>query len=212
MIEIKKFVVNPVQENTFVLSDETGECVIVDPGFYDEEECAELKTYLTQNNLKPVKIINTHCHFDHIWGVEFVRNEYGVPFCAHADDAPWVEGAVERARMFGVEMNPVQPIDCFLEEGEDVVFGNSKLQVFHVPGHAQGHVVFYSKTDEFLIAGDVLFYRSIGRTDLPGGDYNTLISNIQNKLLVLPDNTKVYCGHGSETTIGFEKNHNSYLV
>jgi glyoxylase-like metal-dependent hydrolase (beta-lactamase superfamily II) len=212
MIKIQKFVVNPLGENSFILSDESGECIFIDPGFYYHEEHQEIKDYVETNQLKPVKITNTHCHFDHIMGVEFAREEYNIPFCAHADDAFWVERAVNQGEMFGFEMNPVQPIDVFLKENEYVEFGNSRLKIIHIPGHAPGHVVFYSEKENFLIAGDVLFYGSIGRTDLPGGNYETLISNIKNKLFVLPENTRVYCGHGPETILGFEKSTNPFLT
>jgi hydroxyacylglutathione hydrolase len=212
MIKVEKFVVNPLGENSFILSDETGECIFIDPGFYYEEEFQEIKDYVSENNLKPVKITNTHCHFDHIMGVEFVRNEFKIPFYAHADDVFWVEKAVAQGQMFGFEMNPVEPVDAFLSENEFVKFGNSRLQIIHVPGHSPGHVVFYSETDKILIAGDVLFYGSIGRTDLPGGNYDTLISGIKNKLFVLPDDTTVFCGHGPETKLGFEKRTNPFLT
>jgi glyoxylase-like metal-dependent hydrolase (beta-lactamase superfamily II) len=211
MIKIEKFVVNPLGENSFIVSDETGECIFIDPGFYFSEEHDEIKAYVAENNLKPVKITNTHCHFDHIMGVEFVRKEYTVPLCAHRDDAFWIGNAVEQAKRFGFNMNPVQPINEFLVENETIKFGNTELVVIHVPGHSPGHVVFYNKEAEVLIAGDVLFYGSIGRTDLPGGNYEQLITNIKTKLFVLPDSTKVYCGHGPETTIGFEKSSNPFL-
>lgn len=211
MIKIEKFVVNPLGENSLVLSDETGECIFIDPGFFYEEEHVEIKDYIATNKLKPVKITNTHCHFDHIMGVEFIRNEYKIPFWAHADDAFWIEKAIDQGKMFGFNMKPVSPIDAFLHENEFIEFGNSKLKIIHVPGHSPGHVVFYSEKDELLIAGDVLFHGSIGRTDLPGGDYDTLISSIKTKLFALPDNTKVYCGHGPETTLGFEKENNPFL-
>ncbi len=212
MIKIEKFVVNPLGENSFIISDETGECIFVDPGFYYDEEHEEVRDYIKSNNLTPVKITNTHCHFDHIMGVEFVRNEFKIPFLAHADDVFWVEKAIDQGKMFGFEMKPVEPVDTFLVENEFVEFGNTKLKIIHVPGHSPGHVVFYSEPDKKLIAGDVLFYGSIGRTDLPGGNYETLISNIKNKLFALPDDTVVYCGHGPETTIGFEKKTNPFLT
>ena len=212
MIKVEKFVVNPLSENSFILSDETKECIFIDPGFYYDEEYQEIKDYVRENNLKPVKITNTHCHFDHIMGVEFVRNEFKIPFYAHADDVFWVEKAVAQGQMFGFEMNPVAPVDAFLSENEFVEFGNSRLQIIHVPGHSPGHVVFYNEKDKILIAGDVLFYGSIGRTDLPGGNYEKLISNIKNKLFVLPDDTTVFCGHGPETKLGFEKRTNPFLT
>ena len=212
MIKVEKFVVNPLGENSFVLSDETGACIFVDPGFYFEEEHNEIKEYVRQNKLTPVKITSTHFHFDHIMGVEFVRNEFSIPFYAHKNDSFFVEGVVEQAGRFGIKMNPIKAIDGYLTENDVIEFGNSKLEVIHVPGHAPGHVVFYSKQDGFIIAGDVLFYGSIGRTDLPGGSYETLISNIKNKWFVLPDDTKVYCGHGPETSLGFEKTTNPFLT
>jgi len=212
MIKVEKFVVNPLGENSFIVSDETGECIFIDPGFYYEEEFQEIADYIRYNKLKPVKITNTHCHFDHILGVEFVRKEFNIPFYAHEADEFWVERVVDQGQMFGFEINPVSPIDQFLKENEFVEFGNTKLKIIHVPGHSPGHVVFYNEPEQVLIAGDVLFYGSIGRTDLPGGNYETLISGIKNKLFPLPDNTKVYCGHGPETTLGFEKSTNPFLT
>lgn len=211
MIKIEKFVVNPLGENSLVLSDETGECIFIDPGFYYDEEQDEIKEYVRENQLRPVKVVNTHCHFDHIMGVDFLRKEYSIPFYAHPEDAFWVDKAEEQGSMFGFTIAPVQAVDSFINEGDTIHFGNSGLEVIHVPGHSPGHVVFYSRIDHILIAGDVLFYGSIGRTDLPGGDYQTLIDGIKTKLFALPDDTKVYCGHGPETTIGFEKRTNPFL-
>ena len=212
MIKIKKFVVNPLGENSYVAFDETGECVFVDPGFFYDDEFDEIREFVSSNNLNPVAIVNTHCHFDHIMGVEWLRKEYGIPFSAHEKDAFWIESAVEQGRMFGFEMNSVSPIDSFLTEQKNYAFGNSVFEVIHVPGHSPGHVCLYNKESEILLAGDVLFYGSIGRTDLPGGNYQDLISNIKNKLFVLPDNTVVYSGHGPETRLGFEKRTNPFLT
>lgn len=212
MLKIEKFVVNPLQENTFVLSDETGECIFIDPGFYFDVEQKEIIGYVADNNLKPSKITNTHCHFDHIMGVEFIRNQFNIPFHAHPDDAFWVKQAIFQGKMFGFEMETVQPPDYFYQENESLKFGNTELEIIHVPGHSPGHVVFYSEQENILIAGDVLFHGSIGRTDLPGGNYETLISGIKEKLFNLPDETKVYCGHGPETTLGFEKKSNPFLT
>lgn len=212
MVEIKKFVVNPLQENTFLISDETGECVFVDPGFYFQVEHEEIKNYISENNLKPAMIANTHCHFDHIMGVEFIRQEYNVPFVAHPDDAFWVKKAIDQGKMFGFDMQPVNPPDSFFSENEKLNFGNTEFDIIHIPGHSPGHVVFYSEKEKILIAGDVLFHGSVGRSDLPGGDHATLISGIKEKLFKLPDETKVYCGHGPETTLGFEKESNPFLT
>ncbi|RIH65741.1 MBL fold metallo-hydrolase [Mariniphaga sediminis] len=212
MLKVEKFVVNPLQENTYVISDETGECIFVDPGFYFRQEHREIKEYVTDNQLKPVMIANTHCHFDHIMGVEFIREEYEIPFCAHPDDAFWVEKAVDQGEMFGFEMKPVGAPNSFFHENETLEFGNTSFRIIHVPGHSPGHVVFYAEKENVLIGGDVLFYGSIGRTDLPGGDHQTLISNIKNKLFSLPGKTKVFCGHGPETTLEFEKTSNPFLT
>ncbi|MFW5822139.1 MAG: MBL fold metallo-hydrolase [Tangfeifania sp.] len=212
MIEIKKFTVNPLQENTFLISDETGECIFVDPGFYFPVEHDEIKNYISENDLKPVMIANTHCHFDHIMGVEFIREEYKIPFVAHPDDAFWIKKAIDQGKMFGFDMKPVSSPDSFFSEDEKLKFGNTELDIIHVPGHSPGHVVFYSEKEKILIAGDVLFHGSVGRSDLPGGDHATLISGIKEKLFKLPDETKVYCGHGPETTLGFEKQSNPFLT
>jgi hydroxyacylglutathione hydrolase len=212
MIKINKFIVNPLQENSYVISNENGECIFVDPGFFFPQEHEEIRNYISENNLNPVLIANTHCHFDHIMGVEFLRKEYNIPFHAHPEDVFWIDKAIEQGKMFGFEINPVKQPDSFLDERKPLKLGNSSFEIILVPGHSPGHVVFYSEEEGILIAGDVLFNGSIGRTDLPGGDYNTLISHIKNKLFGLPAETKIYCGHGPETTIGFEKKTNPFLT
>ncbi len=212
MLKIKKFVVNPLQENSLVVYDESKECIIIDAGFYYGEEEDEVCHFIEKNELTPVRLINTHCHFDHLMGVEFLRKKYALKLEAHKDDAFLIDRATLQAKSFGFEMQAVSPIDVFISEKDKIVFGNSELEIIHVPGHAPGHVALYSKADNTLIAGDILFYGSVGRADLPGGDYNTLIQNIKNKLLVLPEDTLVYCGHGPETNIGFEKQNNPFLT
>ncbi len=212
MISIKKFTFNPVQENTFVLYDETKECIIVDAGCYFDNEKNELDDFISSNGLKPVKLVNTHCHFDHVLGVSYCRSKYNIPFLAHKDDAFLVELAVESGDRFGVPVEPIDQPDDFIEEGQMLEFGESSLEMIHVPGHAPGSIVFHHAEQKFIIAGDVLFYGSIGRTDLPQGSFEQLTSNIKNKLLILPEETIVYCGHGPETSIGFEKNNNPFLM
>ncbi len=211
MIKVEKYIVNPLQENTWLLYDETRECIIIDAGFHYKDEKEEILSVIAENSLKPVKLVNTHCHFDHMLGIEFMRNHYNLPFFVHKDDLFLVERAVAQGEMFGFSMKPVLPPDGFISGGETLKFGNSELSIIHVPGHSPGHVVFYAKHEKFLVAGDVLFYGSIGRTDLPGGDYNTLINAIRSELFILPDDTVVYCGHGPETTISFEKTNNPFL-
>jgi len=212
MLQIKKFTFNPVQENTLVVYDETNECVIVDAGCYFENECNELDRFIAEKQLKPVRLINTHCHFDHIMGVSHCRAKYHLPFEAHADEAILVEHVVDFGDRFGIPMEPIDAPDAFFREGDQIAFGNSYLEVIESPGHSPGGVVFYNPEEKILIAGDVLFYGSIGRTDLPGGSYEQLTRNIRTKLLILPEETIVYCGHGPETTIGFEKKNNPFLT
>lgn len=211
MIQIKKFTFNPVQENTFILYDETGECVIIDPGCYTAKERQTLDSFISEKKLNPVRVINTHCHFDHIMGVTWCRAHYRINFEAHANEIPLVEQAVAHGDLFGIPMEPVDVPDAFFKEGDRINFGNSYLRVIEAPGHSPGGVVFYNPEQKIIIAGDVLFYGSIGRTDLPGGSYEKLVSNIKNKLLILPEETTVYSGHGPETTIGFEKRNNPFL-
>ncbi len=212
MIQIKKFTFNPIQENTYILYDETGECIIIDAGCFFDYEQQELDDFIREKQLTPVKLVNTHCHFDHILGVSHCRNKYNIPFYAHEEDAFLVEDIVAHGDRFDIPVEPVDPIDQFLNEGDQVTFGKSTLQVIHVPGHAPGHVVLHQPEQQFLMAGDVLFYGSIGRTDLPKGNFDQLVGNIKAKLFRLPDKTLVYSGHGSETSIGFEKKSNPFLM
>jgi hydroxyacylglutathione hydrolase len=212
MITVQKFVVNPLQENSYLLSDETGECVIVDAGFFSPDEEEAVVLFIGRNRLKPVKLVNTHCHFDHIMGVEFLRKKFSIPFECHEDDSFLLKVASGQSSLFGIKMANVSPAESYLAEAIPVRFGNSVLRVIHVPGHSPGHVAFYSADNTFLIAGDVLFYGSIGRTDLPGGNYSVLIKSIRDKILTLPTSTRVFCGHGPDTSIGFEKKNNPFLI
>ena len=212
MIQIKKFTFNPVQENTFVLFDETGECMIIDAGCYFENERQELDQFIEAKQLKPVRLINTHCHFDHIMGVTHCRTKYHLQLETHPDEAVLVVQAEEHGDLFNIPMEPVDAPDLFFNEGDRITFGNSYVLVITAPGHSPGGVVFYNPEQKILIAGDVLFYGSIGRTDLPGGSFEQLTGNIKSKLLTLPEETRVYCGHGPETTIGFEKKNNPFLT
>lgn len=211
MISIQKFTFNPLLENTYVLYDETGECIIIDAGCYLTEEQEELVRFIDTTGLQPVKLINTHCHFDHILGVTFCRTTYRIPFFAHRDEEFLIRHAVTQGEVFGVPLDPVEEPDGWISEGDPVSFGNSAMETIHVPGHAPGSLVFYHPEQKFLLAGDVLFRGSVGRTDLPKGSYEQLIGNIRSKLLVLPDDVIVYCGHGPETSIGQERLNNPFL-
>ena len=211
MISIQKFVFNPFQENTFVLHDESGACVIIDPGCESAAEQEMITSYIAEQELLPVKILNSHCHIDHILGISFIAKKYSIPLYIHRADLPLMERSIEQASMFGLELSEVPHADSFMEDGNVIGFGDSELSVLHLPGHSPGGLGFYQQNQGFVIVGDVLFNGSIGRTDLPGGDYDVLISSIREKLLCLDEETLVYCGHGPETTIGEEKKSNPFL-
>ncbi len=211
MLTIKTFVFNEFYVNTFVLSDETKECVIIDPGCNNKVQKDELNSYIEKKQLHPEMIINTHGHIDHIAGNSYVRSLYNIPLALHKKDLFLIENALHYAAFFGfdAEMSPVP--DRWLNEGDEIIFGNTVLSVIHVSGHSPGSIVLYSEKDKVLIAGDVLFNGSIGRTDLPGGDYATLIRGINEKIMVLPYDTTVYPGHGTITTIKQEYDTNPFL-
>ncbi len=211
MVTIKSFTFNPFYENTYVLSDETGECIIIDPGCHNAEEEAELKSYTDKEKLKPVKLINTHCHIDHVFGNPFVSETWHLPLEIHPLDLIVLESFQKVCEMYGFN-GKIQPEPVFtLEEGKQVKFGNTVLDIFFTPGHSPGSVSFYNAKEKFLISGDVLFEGSIGRSDLPGGDYDVLIKSIKEKLLILPEDVAVYSGHGSPTKIGIEKRSNPFV-
>ena len=211
MITVKTFVFNPFEENTYLLYDNTNECIVIDPGCYSDEEKEELISFIGESKLTPVKLFNTHCHVDHVIGNSYLCELYKIKTGAHKLDNPLLNGAAEHGKVLGFEIEQPPPINVFLQDNEIIKFGNSRLKVIHVPGHSPGSIVFYGEEQKFVIAGDVLFNGSIGRTDLPGGDYEILIKNITNKLLVLGDDVVVYSGHGPVTTIGNEKRTNPYL-
>jgi hydroxyacylglutathione hydrolase len=212
MIQIQIFTFNPFQENTYILYDETGECVIIDSGCYEKQEKQELTDFIQSSQLQVKYLLNTHCHIDHVLGNAFVKRTYKAELYIHRADEPVLRAVESYASAYGfAQYEPTLP-DHFLEEGDRVKFGNSSLDVLFVPGHAPGHIAFYSKAEKFCIGGDVLFQGSIGRTDLPGGDFRTLIKSIQTKLFPLGDDVTVYPGHGGLTTIGKEKKYNPFLV
>lgn len=212
MLRIQSFVFSPFSENTYVLSDDSGECIVLDPGCYNSEERGRLTAYLEDNQLKLVKIVNTHCHLDHIFGNAFLKGKYDVPLIAHKKDLPLLEGAQLAAQLYGVSLTPSPLPDAFIDEGDVLTFGETKLEVLFVPGHAPGHVAFYHRESKQLFSGDVLFQMSIGRTDLPGGSMDVLMDSIFTKILPLEDEVKVYSGHGPVTTVGAERRSNPYIL
>ncbi|MEQ7802430.1 MBL fold metallo-hydrolase [Pedobacter sp. ASV1-7] len=211
MISIKQFTFNPVRENTYILFDETAECVIIDPGMYDAEEQNAVVSFIKEKGLKPVLLLNTHCHYDHVFGNKFVYDQWGLKPQFHKGELYVLQAIPGYVPQMGLHYELSPEPEVFLAETGKVRFGNSELELIFAPGHSPAHLCFYAAADNFLIGGDVLFYGSIGRTDLPGGSYSQLINSIKNNLFILPDDCKVYPGHGQFTTIGFEKEHNPYL-
>jgi len=211
MINIKKFTFNEFQENTYVLFDDAKECVIVDAGCNSVEEEKKLINFLNDKKLKPVKLINTHGHVDHIMGIKFLIEKYNIPYYLHKNDVFLINEAQDHAVIFGFHIEKPPLPDKYITDNNIVNFGNSKLKVIHTPGHSPGGVCFYAENEKILFAGDTLFFTSIGRTDLPGGNHNTLLNSIKNKIFTLPDNVKVYSGHGNETSVGYEKNYNPFI-
>ncbi len=209
-MNIKQFVFNAIAENTFVLYDDTRECIIVDPGCYNQEEKDMLKKFITENNLHVVALINTHCHIDHVLGNNFIKNEFSVGLTIHKHDIATLKACEIVAPIYGFHHYENCEADHFIDEGNQVKFGESVLDVLFVPGHAPGHIALYNIPEKICISGDVLFQQSIGRTDLPGGDFNILLDSIKNKLFSLPDDVTVYCGHGPSTNIGYEKQYNPF--
>ena len=211
-MQIETFTFNPFDENTYVLHDETGEAVVIDPGCYEKAEQDELAGFIRSKGLKVKLLLNTHCHIDHVLGNYFVKLQYNVPFLIHAVEAPVLKAVKSYASNYGFPNYQEVLADGELREGADVTFGTTSLKIMFLPGHSPGHVGFYDESQKVLIAGDVLFSRSIGRTDLPGGNLETLLNSIHQKLFTLPDDVVVYPGHGPTTTLGEEKIHNPFCA
>jgi len=211
MAQVQSFENNPYQENTYILFDETGECAIIDPGMETASEQNAVVNFIKANGLKPVLLLNTHCHIDHVLGNKFIFDMYGLKPKFHEGELPLLEAVAAYAPSMGIqyELSPLP--DEFLPETGTVTFGNTTLHLIFAPGHSPAHLCFYDQVGNLLIGGDVLFRGSIGRSDLPGGNFTQLIDNIEQKLLILPDDCTVYPGHGPETTIGYEKVTNPFL-
>lgn len=211
MLTVRIFSFNPVSENTYVLYNELKEALIIDPGCYFNEEKHALKTFIESEKLKPVQLLNTHCHLDHVFGNKWVFETYGLELFIHPNEQQVLNFAPLSAKGWGLPFDNYEGPLHFLEHHDTVVLGEHKLTVLLAPGHSPGSICFYSEEQEFIIGGDVLFKESIGRTDLPGGNHQALLNSIREQLFVLPDNVTVYPGHGEPTTIGHEKKHNPYL-
>lgn len=211
MLTVKAFSFNPVEENTYILYNEKRECCIIDPGFYFPEEREKFKGFIEENSLLPILLLNTHCHLDHVFGNKFVHDTWGLLLHIHEKEKQMLELAPASGQMWQLPFENYEGELIFIKENSRIKIGIDELEVRFAPGHSPGHVCFYDEADGFAISGDVLFNGSIGRTDLPGGDFHTLITSIQTQLFTLPDDTKIYCGHGPMTTIGFEKMNNPFV-
>lgn len=211
MLSIRCFEFNPILENTYVLYNEAGECCIIDPGCYFEKERQQLKQFIEERQLRPLFLINTHCHLDHVFGNKFVSETWGLPLHLHEIEKTVLGFAPQSAQLYGLPFDNYKGEMVFLKAGDLIKIGEDELSVLFTPGHSPGSISFYCKKDGFLISGDVLFSGSIGRTDLPGGSFAQLETSIKEQLYTLPDTTKVYPGHGSGTSIGFEKDNNPFV-
>lgn len=210
-MQVAIFTFNPFQENTYVLHDDTGQCIIIDPGCHDAGERQLLTDYISASKLVPVSLLNTHCHIDHVLGNKYVATTYDLPLTSHRGEQEILDMQPTVSAMYGMPYEAGPDISIYLDGGDTFSFGQSELKVLYTPGHSPASISLYHADSGQLIAGDVLFKDSIGRTDLPGGDYDTLISSIKTQLLPLPDATVVYSGHGPSTTIGDERRHNPFL-
>ncbi|MCX6293679.1 MAG: MBL fold metallo-hydrolase [Sphingobacteriales bacterium] len=211
MLTIKCFQFSPIQENTYLLYNEFNNCIIIDPGCYFEEEREILAQFILSNQLKPQILLNTHCHLDHVFGNKFISETYKLTPQIHPNEKQVLDYAPTSGLMYNMPFDNYNGPLKYIEAGEKVQMDNDELISIFTPGHSPGSLSFYCKSQNFIIGGDVLFHRSIGRTDLPGGNLDTLISSIKNELFVLPDETIVYSGHGEKTNIGDEKKANPYL-
>lgn len=211
MLHIETFVFNPLQENTYLVSDPAGNALIIDPGCLQGFELEQLKLRISQRGLKPQAVLLTHAHLDHVFGVYAVCNAYNIPMLAHENSLPMLAMLPDICRMYGLPPCSCRNPDQFISENDILQWGEIQLECLFIPGHSPDHLVFVSHAQQCIIGGDVLFSNSIGRTDLPGGSHQQLIQNIKEKLFTLPDSYRVYPGHGPQTLIGTEKMYNPFL-
>ncbi len=211
-MNIAKLVFNPIMENTYIVWDDTKECIIIDAGNFSAREDAQLTDFISERGLKPVMAVNTHGHFDHAMGVGYLKETYGVKFACSSKDQFLVDSAQQSGAMFGVKCAPVPAIDIDLDKMEEIAFGATKLRVIKTPGHTPGHVSLYNEEQKVLFTGDTLFRESIGRTDLPGGDYSWIMTSILEQLVPLGDDVEFYPGHGDKSTISHETLYNPFVT
>ena len=213
MIKLEKFVFNPFQENTYIIWDNDSlETIIVDPGCSNSKEEEKLSAFIANNKLTVKYLINTHCHIDHVLGNKFIKEKYQIPFYAPELDIPLLDKLIDQAKMFGMDINKSPYPDQYISEDLELKIGDSSFHFVFTPGHTPGEYCILFDQAKICISGDVLFLEGIGRTDLWGGDYETLLNSIRSKLFTLDENYTIYPGHGDETTIGHEKKNNPFLT
>ncbi|MDB4012894.1 MBL fold metallo-hydrolase [Cyclobacteriaceae bacterium] len=210
-MDIKSFVFNAFYENTYLLSSSNLETLVLDPGCYEDFEKKELTDFIKTNKLKPIAIINTHCHIDHVLGNDYLKKLYNIPLWIPATEKNLLKSVSTYAPTMGIQDYQEAQPDKLLSEKDVITFGSEKLEILYAPGHSEGHLMFYHAADKSLMAGDVIFRESIGRTDLPGGNFKTLEESIKNQVYTLPEAVKIYPGHGPSTTVGHEKKHNPFV-
>lgn len=211
-MDIYKLVFNPIEVNTYIVADDSGECAVIDCGCYDVKEFNKLSNMLAEKRMKPTLLLSTHCHLDHIFGDGFMVERYKTGSHCHIEELYNRKNAVNVASVFGLIMNSPPEPESFLTDGQVITFGHTGLVALHVPGHSAGSLAYYSEDEKVVFTGDALFSGSIGRTDLPGGNYETLLNSIKKKLFSLPPDTMVYPGHGEPTTIEKEIRTNPYFI
>ncbi|MDD4636407.1 MAG: MBL fold metallo-hydrolase [Bacteroidales bacterium] len=212
-MKIKQFEFNPFPVNCYLVFDDTKQAALIDAGMWTEKEEEELARYIEQHDLTLSCLLNTHMHFDHCMDNAFIFQKYGLRTTAHTRDEFFVQNIALQAAQFNIKLRrDPQEIGSYINEGDEIHFGNTTLKALHVPGHSPGSIVYYCEKEAVIFSGDVIFKGSVGRADLPGGDFHTLIKGIKEKLLPLPDETVIYPGHGPKTTIGEEKRYNMYLI
>jgi hydroxyacylglutathione hydrolase len=211
MLTVQLFTFNPVQENTYILYNENKECCIIDPGCYFASEEKALVDFIESSGLKPVLLLNTHCHLDHIFGNRFIHKKYGLTLHIHSLDKPVLDLGPASGQMWQLPFDNYDGELVFIDEDKEIRIGDDVLQVLFTPGHSPGSVSFYSRQEKFIISGDVIFNGSIGRTDLPGASFATLEESIRTKLYTLPEDVVIYPGHGESTTIGDERKTNPFV-
>jgi glyoxylase-like metal-dependent hydrolase (beta-lactamase superfamily II) len=211
MLKVKVFTFSPIKENTYVLYNEQGKAIIIDPGCYSTEEQETLRNFLTKESLTPVQLLNTHCHLDHVFGNKWVYDTYQTPLHIHPDEEVMLQYAPVSGEKWGLPFTNYSGPLHYLHEGDTIWLENDALKIILAPGHSPASLCFYCEKQQFVIGGDVLFRESIGRSDFPGGNLETLLKSIREQLFVLPDEVEVFPGHGVKTTIGYEKRNNLFL-